>query len=203
MATVIHDCFVAHPDNFSPGIERLLAAHAALEPFGMFLLPLAKAETRRDAELRRHTQGSVNRPQLDALPEYFDVALSFAGSERPIAELIAQRVRAGGFTVFYDDFYPAQLWGKNLVDFFDEIYRKRSRHCLMIISQEYADRMWTTHERRSAQARALEEKGSEYILPVRTDSADLPGMQPSTAYLSLEKYDAEGIADLLIKRLRA
>ena len=32
---------------------------------------------------------------------------------------------------------------------------------------------WTNHELRSAQARALQEKGNDYILPIRVDETDL------------------------------
>lgn len=49
--------------------------------------------------------------------------------------------------VFYDDFYSEMLWGKNLVVFFDDIYRKGSRFCVMFISNEYAQpgpRPWIT-----------------------------------------------------------
>ena len=34
--------------------------------------------------------------------------------------------------------------------------------CLMIISPEYVERIWTNHERRSAQARALQECGGRW-----------------------------------------
>ena len=39
--------------------------------------------------------------------------------------------------------------------------------------------MWTTHERQSAQARALEEKGAEYILPIQVEQIELPGLRPT------------------------
>lgn len=110
------------------------------------------------------------------------MAITFAGTERDLAEELATLARDAGLRVFYDDFYPEQLWGKNLPEFFDDIYRKRSRYCLMLMSPEYAERMWTTHERRSAQARALQEKGNEYILPIEVVKTDLPGMPPTVGY---------------------
>jgi hypothetical protein len=97
------------------------------------------------------------------VPEKFDVALSFAGTEREHAETLAKIVRGAGYSVFYDNDYEEHLWGKDLYVFFDEIYRKRSRFCVMFVSEQYRARMWTNHERQSAQARALEEKGAEYL----------------------------------------
>jgi hypothetical protein len=67
-------------------------------------------------------------------------------------------VREAGFAVLYDDFYPAQLWGKNLYEFFHEIYSKRARYCVMFVSREYAARVWTNHERQSAQERMLRDR---------------------------------------------
>ena len=91
----------------------------------------------------------------------FDVAISFAGTERDVAEQLAIRLRDAGYAVFYDNFYPADLWGKELPVFFDEIYRTKSQYCVIFVSKEYAKRMWTNRERMSAQARAIEEKGKE------------------------------------------
>ncbi len=136
------------------------------------------------------------------MPRRFDVALSFAGTERHYAEKLATRVRNAGFEVFYDAFYPEQLWGKDLPSFFDRIYRKDSRFCVMFVSREYAERMWTTHERRSAQARAVEEKGGEYILPIRIDETDLDGLPPTVGHVSLKESSIEQIADLLVNKLR-
>jgi hypothetical protein len=48
------------------------------------------------------------------MPEKFDVAIAFAGTERTLAQELAESVRSAGFAVFYDDFYPEELWGKNL-----------------------------------------------------------------------------------------
>jgi hypothetical protein len=39
-------------------------------------------------------------------------------------------VSDAGFAVFYDDFYPKHLWGKNLTTFFDEMHRKRAGSAL-------------------------------------------------------------------------
>lgn len=136
-------------------------------------------------------------------PYVYDVAISFAGPERKYAEEVASIVREAGFKVFFDDFYPDLLWGKNLAELFDRIYRKESRYCLMFISKEYRDRIWTVHERRSATARALKERTGEYILPVRVEEVDIDGMAPTIGYLPLSDFPPSRIADLLIRKLQA
>jgi len=70
------------------------------------------------------------------------------------------------------------------------------------ISQEYIDRMWTTWERRSATTRLLEERGKEYILPIRVENVEVPGIPSTIGYLSLSNYSIEQIAEILIKKLQ-
>ena len=199
--------FDAHAMHFSKGIKLFLSAHAMLGPFEVSFLSipsptLVSAPSPRQAP-RPGAHTGPTRASQQAMPQRFDVALSFAGTERRFAEELAKRVREAGFEVFYDEFYPEQLWGKDLVVFFDSVYRKVSRYCVMFISREYADRMWTTHERRSAQARAVEEKGREYILPIRVDGTELEGLLPTVGYISLDQYDMPRIADMLVAKLRA
>lgn len=93
----------------------------------------------------------------------FDIALSFAGENRTYAADVAERLRGQGVRVFYDQYEQAMLWGKNLYDHLEYVYRRAARYCVLFISEHYADKVWTNHERQSAQARALEEN-HEYVL---------------------------------------
>src|SRR5689334_15561742 len=54
----------------------------------------------------------------------YDVCLSFAGEQREYVEDVAARLRASGVRVFYDDYEKASLWGKDLYEHLDWIYRK-------------------------------------------------------------------------------
>jgi hypothetical protein len=83
-----------------------------------------------------------------------------------------------------------------------ELYRVDSRYWVILISQEDANREWTNHERRSAQARMIAERGKEYILPVRIDDTELDGLVPTTGYLSLSEHGVEIVTNLLVKKLR-
>lgn len=203
-AEIAHGWFDAHATNFSEGVECLLAAQAVMESYGMYLLPLEEGQMERtNQEIGRKTHGGKLAPTKAGKVYEYDVALSFAGADRHLAETLAKIVRDAGFAVFYDDFFLEQLWGKDLVVFFDEIFRRNSRYCVIFISKEYLDRMWTNHERRSAQARALQERGNEYILPIQVDNSELPGLPATLGYLSLNQFNIGRIAEILIKKLSA
>jgi hypothetical protein len=202
-----HQSFGALAARFSPAVEALLGANSAAESIGLTFLPIAKpAERLRNDIIQQIRLPTKTKPKPTmafdaALPSNFDVAISFAGTERELAEKLAEVLRAAGITVFYDNFYPEHLWGKNLTAFLDEIYRKRAKFCVVFVSTEYKDRKWTIHELRSAQAKALEQKGDEYILPVKVDDAELDGLPPNVGYVGIS-LGVEKIAELLIKKLQ-
>jgi len=198
-ADIAHAWFDDHKQHFSVGIQKLLEANADIEKAGLKFLPFESSEQR----LRIDIQKRISVPKakrVKSLDETFDVAISFAGTERKYAEDLATRIENAGYSVFYDDFYSEGLWGKDLAVLFDRIYRKQSRYCVMFISREYKDRIWTIHERRSAFARNIEEGGEGYILPIRIDDTDIDGLPPTIGYLSIEK-GIDKIAEALISKV--
>lgn len=88
---------------------------------------------------------------------------------------------------------------KDLYAHLDDVYRKRARYCVVFISQYYAEKLWANHERKSAQARAFGEK-SEYILPVRFDAIEVPGMLPTTGYIDAAKLEPSEVALMIAKK---
>ena len=77
---------------------------------------------------------------------------------------------------------------------------KRARYCIIFVSKEYRDRKWTVYQARSAQARAREERGNEYILPIRVDDIELEGLLPTIGYVPLNA-GIERIGEMLVKKL--
>ncbi len=82
------------------------------------------------------------------------LALSFAGEDREFAEGLAVELRNFGLKVFYDRHEQANLWGKDLYQHLQAVYRDSSRVCVVFISRHYGEKLWTKHELRQAQARA-------------------------------------------------
>ena len=130
----------------------------------------------------------------------YDVALSFAGEQRPYVLQVAQGLRTHGVRVFYDDYEKDNLWGKDLYAHLTEVYQHKCRYCVVFVSKEYAAEVWPTAEFKSAQARAIKEKG-EYILPARFDNTSLPGLLHTVGYIDLKTTSPEELKELVIKKL--
>lgn len=137
----------------------------------------------------------ARRPKLAPEPA-FDVALSFAGKDRDYVERTAAVLKQMGLRVFYDKYEQVSLWGKNLYDHLSQIYGMTARYTVMFISKYYARNLWTNLERQSAQAKAFSER-SEYILPVRFDDTDIPGIHATLGYIDLKNIAPEKLAELI------
>jgi hypothetical protein len=130
----------------------------------------------------------------------YDVALSFAGENRGYVDKVAVLLKDEGVKVFYDDYEQVALWGRNLYTHLDWVYRIASKYCVVFISEAYAGKVWTNHERESAQARALTEN-REYVLPARFDDTEVPGLLPTIGYVDLRKMKPEELAKLIRDKL--
>jgi hypothetical protein len=145
-------------------------------------------------------QPSALQPPAPLAPREYDVALSFAGPDRPYVDPIATKLKERKVEVFYDLFERAELWGEDLVEALDDIYRKKARFTVMFASARYAQAAWPTHERRSAMARALTSLDS-YILPVRLDDTEIPGLRPTVGYIDMRHTSQEDLVDLILQKL--
>ncbi len=131
----------------------------------------------------------------------YDVTLSFAGEDRTHAEALANLLKNDGYKVFYDKYEWARLWGANLYDEFSAVYKDKARYCVMFVSEHYAQKLWTNHERQTAQARAFQESEA-YILPILLDDTEIPGILPTVGYLDLRSMSIEDVYSILSEKLQ-
>jgi len=130
----------------------------------------------------------------------FDIAVTFAGEDREYVEAVVTFVTSAGFKVFYDEDHKHEFWGKDLTEYFPDVYERRARFAVMFISKDYAAKPWTRLERRSVLARALDEE-EPYLLPVRLDSTKLPGVRDVIGYLDGQIESPAEIAEAIKKKL--
>ena len=131
----------------------------------------------------------------------FDVALSFAGEDREVAEEIAIKLKSNGIRVFYDDFQKVDLWGEKLSQHFKETYGTNTRFVIIFVSEHYALKDWTDFEFSIALNEAKTRK-REFILPIRIDNTNIVGLHNDVGYLDLNKESVESIVEIIRKKLK-
>jgi len=130
----------------------------------------------------------------------YQIAVSYASEDREVAEEYANSLVQKNVKVFYDKHEQANLWGKDLLEKLDEVYRKQAEYCVIFISKHYAKKLWTNHERKSAQEKAFKEN-REYILPVKLDDTELPGIRETVGYIDLRDMDVRSLVEMTLKKL--
>lgn len=203
--------FIGRVENRSvggPGLpahmthEKRLGPTAVLSPTDVSIPPhtLGAVSSSDGAQAALPVASEAERPSVAIAGLVYDVALSFAGEDREAAEAIASLCRRKGISVFYDDYEKATLWGKDLYQHLSEVYANRAKFCVVFVSRHYAAKLWTNHELRAAQSRAFREK-REYILPLRLDDSQLPGLTETTGYVEWGKHNPDQIVEMLAAKV--
>lgn len=130
----------------------------------------------------------------------YHVVLSFAGEDRVYAEELATALKNRRLWVFYDIDEQSTLWGKDLYQHFHNLYSNRAIYCMIIVSEAYYNKRWARHELRSAQERAFKDK-KEYILPVRLDNTQIPGIAETIGYIDAHTIPISKIASLVLEKV--
>lgn len=131
----------------------------------------------------------------------YDVALSFAGEDRSYVEKIYMLLKERQIRVFYDNDKRSQLWGEDLPELLDQIYRKDTKFCIVFCSQNYPKKKWTILESKSYKAAQIETGRYDYILPLVMDDTEIPGILKTQGYLDARKLSPEEIVDAFIIKL--
>ncbi|MEX0287723.1 MAG: toll/interleukin-1 receptor domain-containing protein [Flavobacteriaceae bacterium] len=137
---------------------------------------------------------SADLTEKDTTREY-QIGLSFAGEQRDYVEQVAEHLKKLGIKTFYDNYESVDLWGKNLYQHLNDIYKNKCLYCIIFISKQYANKLWTKHELRGAQARAFREN-HDYILPARFDDTELPGLDETMGYIDLTQVTPSELAKM-------
>lgn len=130
----------------------------------------------------------------------YDVALSYAKEDQPIARKLGELLSKKNFKVMYDEHGTAQLGGSSFLTHIAELYRTKAQYCLLLISKHYPLNKWTEAERSSAQQHALRD-AEEYLLLIQLDDTDLPGVREAKGYYDFRQDSQEALADRLDKKL--
>lgn len=134
----------------------------------------------------------------------YDFALSFAGSDREYAAMLAEYLREAEVEVFYDRFEQHRILAEDIEEYLGPIYRSEAAYVVALLGPDYPKRIWTKFE--SDQFRDRFKDGS--VIPVWFTTAP-PGLFDETVRVGGVTFDPagdvdaqlRGIADMLVKRL--
>lgn len=127
----------------------------------------------------------INQMPHNNVLKNFQIAISYASENKDIAEGIAYGLKKDNIEVFYDGFFPAELWGEDLDVILQSIFRDKADFCLILVSKYYIDKYWTTKEKSFAIDRQMQEN-RPYILQLKIDDTILSGISKDIGYRKYE-----------------
>jgi len=188
------------PSHFSLVLVVLVAM--AMVVIGIIIQKKRKRQEGKYLQILEELKSQDTTESIEEKPEFeYDIAISFAGEDRKIAEDLASALQTKGVQVFYDEFYKHELWGKKLTTYFQNVYGPKTRFVVPLISHHYPVKDWTDFEF-SIMRKEAKIRQAEFILPVKLDDTKMLGIHEDIGYLDYRKEGIDGIVDCLVKKLR-
>lgn len=135
----------------------------------------------------------------------YDFALSFAGTDRELAEGLFEALSARELAVFYDKNEQARILAENVEDYLGPIYRSEATYVVPLLGSEFPKRIWTKFESDQFRARF----GENSVIPiwfsdVEPGAFDEDRKVGGTTFRVDADFDSEidRIADLLAEKMR-
>jgi|GEM_PF-4495610 len=141
---------------------------------------------------------AINRPA-----EYeYPIAISYAKADRDVARGLAELLKGMKIGVWYDEYERADLLAKDLSMELSNVYERKAHYCVVIVSEAYVRSQWCKDELTSIRRRMAAQE-SEYLIQVRLDDSELPGVPASIKYLDYRHMDMalESIAETIFDKV--
>ena len=130
----------------------------------------------------------------------YDVAISYAREDEPVARELGESLMRKNTKILYDEYGRTETGGSDFLTQIAELYRTKARYCVLLFSQHYPLKQWTDAERASARQHALRDS-EKYILPVRLHDVEVPGLAEAKSYYDLRQSSVKQLTDWLEKKL--
>jgi tetratricopeptide (TPR) repeat protein len=133
----------------------------------------------------------------------FEVGLSFAGEQRELVAVVADRLAAalGRDHVFYDCYHEEQLARPDLDVYLQKIYLEHTKLIVVFLCKDYERKEWPGLEWRLVRD-LIKRKSADRIMLIRTDEAPVSGLLGIDGYLDAGNLGPDLIAERILKRLR-
>ena len=140
--------------------------------------------------------------EVDDMRHKYDVVISFSGAQRGVAEAIAHRIKAAGFTVFYDFDRQHDLLGEELSIYLQKVYFSQSKYAVAILSKDFVKSKWAGNWEWRAILARMQQQRSAYLLPYFYETVTVDGLNPTIGHLTSATHSPEQFADVVIRKLR-
>ncbi|MDO9310508.1 MAG: TIR domain-containing protein, partial [Nitrosomonas sp.] len=114
----------------------------------------------------------------------YDYALSFAGSDREIAEMLFEYLTEHEISVFYDKNEQHRILAENVEDYLAPIYKSEAAFVIVLLGREYPKRIWAKFESDQFKDRF----GEKAVIPVWFSDVP-PGMFDETSKVGGITFD--------------
>ncbi|WEF23582.1 TIR domain-containing protein [Paracoccus sp. S3-43] len=101
-----------------------------------------------------------------------DIAISFAGENRALAQFISEQLGVLDIGVFYDRHYEDNYLGGAWHAVFSEKFAAKSRLVVALLDKRHLEKIWPTFERDCFRHRVVNSE----VIPVRLDDSIFPGI---------------------------
>jgi hypothetical protein len=134
----------------------------------------------------------------------YDFALSFAGSDRDIAESFFETLSEKEVEVFYDRNEQYRILAEDIEEYLRPIYQSEARFIIVLMGPDYPKRIWTKFESDAFRDRL----GKDSVIPIWFSNAP-PGMFDETRRVGSLQFDrsqptesqVEEMANIIIRKL--
>lgn len=130
----------------------------------------------------------------------WDVAVSFAGENRPIVEDFKSCLNSQGYTAYYDFDEQHRLWGENLRRKLSDVYAHDAEYMVIFLSKHYPEKDWTSFEFEVGKE-ARSKRTATYLLPLIVDDVHVVGLSKDVGYLDLRRMSIEEVVSVLIRKI--
>lgn len=118
----------------------------------------------------------------------YEFAISFAGENRQLAQLIATQLQEFDCAVFYDEWFEANFLGKTWHKSFAQIFGDQSRFVVCLLDKYHVEKIWPTFERDCFTPRVAEAA----VIPIYLDDTPVVGIPRDIVGIPFKNYSASG-----------
>ncbi|WP_176953500.1 toll/interleukin-1 receptor domain-containing protein [Glycomyces sambucus] len=131
----------------------------------------------------------------------FDIVISFGGPDRAVAQEVRDRLVTAGLRVFFDFDFRHNLLGEDLAVTLQDIYFRRSRYAVAILSRSFLKSKWAGNWEWRAVLARMNSQQQGYLLPYFLENVEVPGLNPTIGFLSSDHVSPREFAEIVVQKV--